>query len=124
ENVPLYTIAGWEVYGVEILIATVGLIVFGYLNIKGTGISGKTQFIFAMVMVVSVFILTLFVGVQPTAGITNIQPYFPSNTTAFAPFISMVPSAAWAFVGVDAVARAAEEVDVPASKACSLIIFA
>lgn len=124
ENVPLYTIAGWEVYGVEILIATVGLIVFGYLNIKGTGISGKTQFIFAMVMVVSVFILTLFVGVQPTAGITNIQPYFPSNTTAFAAIISIVAIAPWAFVGVDAVPQAAEEFDFPASKAFSLIIFA
>src|SRR5699024_5922063 len=124
ENVPLYTIAGWEVYGMEILIATVGLVVFGYLNIKGTGISGKTQFIFAMVMVVSVFILTLFVGVQPTVGITNIQPYFPSNTTAFAAIISIVAIAPWAFVGVDAVPQAAEEFDFPASKAFSLIIFA
>src|SRR5699024_9150139 len=75
ENVRLYTIACLEVYGEEILIATVCFIVFGYLYIKGTGISGKSQFIFAMVMVVSVFILTLFLGLQPTAGITNIHPY-------------------------------------------------
>src|SRR5699024_10630315 len=52
ENLSLYTIAGWEVYGMEIIIATLILLVFGYLNVKGTSISGRMQFIFALIMVV------------------------------------------------------------------------
>lgn len=124
EHFHLYTIAGWEVYGMEVIIATLGLAVFGYLNIKGTGISGKTQFIFALIMVASVIGLTIFVGVQPTTGLANIQPYFPSNTTTFAAIISIVAIAPWAYVGVDAVPQAAEEFDFPAGKAFSLIIFA
>src|SRR5690625_5688986 len=80
ENFSLYTIAGWEVYGMEIIIATLILIVFGYLNVKGTSISGRMQFIFALIMVVGVVLLTVLIGIQPSAGLDNIKPYFPTNT--------------------------------------------
>lgn len=124
QHFPLYTIAGWEVYGMEIIIATLALVVFGYLNVKGTGLSGQMQFFFAMVMVVAVVVLTTVVGFQPGAGLTNIQPYFPSDKTTFAAIISIVAIAPWAFVGFDAVPQAAEEFDFPAKKAFMLIILA
>src|SRR5699024_4428173 len=90
ENFYLYSIAGWDVYAIEIIIATLALVIFGYLNIKGTGLTGQMQFVFAMVMVAGVVILTLTVGFQPGAGLSNVQPLFPSNTTAFAAIISIV----------------------------------
>lgn len=124
ENFYLYSIAGWEVYGMEIIIATLVLVVFGYFNIKGTGLTGQIQFIFAMVMVAGVVILTITVGVQPGAGLSNVQPLFPSDTKAFAAIISIVAIAPWAFVGFDAVPQAAEEFDFPAKKAFALIILA
>src|SRR5690625_7269982 len=43
ENFSLYTIAGWEVYAMEIIIATLILIVFGYLNLKGTSRSEERR---------------------------------------------------------------------------------
>src|SRR5690625_3789878 len=124
ENFHLYTIAGWEVYGMEIVIASLGLALFGYLNVKGTGLSGRMQFIFALVMVVGVVVLTLTVGMQPGAGLSNVQPLFPTNTTAFAAVISIIAIAPWAYVGFDAVPQAAEEFDFPAQKAFMLIILA
>src|SRR5699024_6343270 len=33
ENFYLYSIAGWDVYGMEVIIATFALVIFGYLNI-------------------------------------------------------------------------------------------
>lgn len=84
ENIYLYDVAGWSVYGTEIIIATIALIVFGYFNIKGTGMSGRIQFIFCCVMVISIVVLTLLVGIQPGTGIANMQPFFPAETTAFA----------------------------------------
>src|SRR5699024_9375907 len=124
ENFSLYTIAGWEVYGMEIIIATLILLVFGYLNVKGTSISGRMQFIFALIMVVGVVLLTVLIGIQPSAGLENIKPYFPTNTTALAAIISIVAIAPWAFVGFDVVPQAAEEFDFPAKKAFTLIILA
>lgn len=124
ENMHLYTIAGWEVYGMEIIIASLGLAIFGYLNVKGTGLTGRMQFIFAIIMVIGVVLLTLLVGIQPGAGFSNVQPAFPAGKTAFASIIAIVAISPWAYVGFDAVPQAAEEFDFPASKAFMLIILA
>lgn len=124
EVFPLYTIAGWHVYGMEIIIATVALVVFGFFNIRGTGLSGRIQFIFALVMVLTVVGITIAIGVQPGTSLTDIQPHFPTDKTAIAAIISIVAIAPWAFVGFDAVPQAAEEFDFPARKAFMLIIFA
>src|SRR5699024_4126990 len=78
----LYTIAGWDVYATEVFISTIGLLIFGYLNIKGTSLSGKTQYLFAILMILSVISLTLLVGIQPSSSLTNIQPFFPENKSA------------------------------------------
>ncbi len=124
ENVHLYTIAGWDIYIMEIIAASLVLAVFGYSNVKGTGLSGRMQFVFACIMVVGVVGLTFFVGIQPGAGLANMQPYFPADKTAFAAIISIVAIAPWAYVGFDAVPQAAEEFDFPAKKAFMLIIYA
>src|SRR5690625_1320354 len=124
ERLPMYTIAGWEVYGMEIIIATIALLVFGYLNVKGTGLTGRMQFIFAVIMVIGVIALTFMVGLQPGSGVSNVKPLFPAETTAFAAIISIVAISPWAYVGFDAVPQAAEEFDFPARKAFMLIIFA
>lgn len=124
ENFHLYTLAGWDVYGMEILIATGSLALFGYLNIRGSGLTGRMQFIFAIIMVVAVLILTFFVGIQPGAGLSNVSPLFPSDKTAIAAILSIVAIAPWAYVGFDAIPQAAEEFNFPAKKAFMLIIFA
>src|SRR5699024_4682159 len=124
ENVRLYTIAGWDVYIVEIIAATLVLAIFGYANIKGTGLSGRMQFLFVCTMVIAVVGLTFSVGIQPGAGLSIVQPLFAADTQAFAAIISIVAIAPWAFVGFDAVPQAAEEFNFPARKAFMLIIFA
>ncbi|MFD1065634.1 APC family permease [Oceanobacillus locisalsi] len=124
ENIPLYQIAGWDVYLTEILVAAIVLIVFGFFNIRGTTLSGRMQFVFCMIMIGAIFILLLFVGIQPDAGFSNITPMFPQETTAIAAIISIVAIAPWAYVGFDNVPQAAEEFDFPSSKAFKLIVFA
>jgi amino acid transporter len=124
QNIHLYQIAGWDVYGTEIVLATVALFVFGYFNIKGSGISGRLQFIFASVMVITVIALTLMVGAQPNTGLFNVQPYFPTEKTAFAAIIAIVAMAPWAYVGFDNVPQMAEEFNFSSKKAFNLIIGA
>ena len=124
ENVHLYTVAGWDVYLVEILIATASLIIFGYLNIKGTGFSGRVQFFMALFILLSVAVLAVLVGIGPETSLSNAQPYFPKQTTTFAAIVSIVAIAPWAYVGFDTIPQAAEEFDFPAKKAFNLIIFA
>lgn len=124
ETFHLYTIADWQVYGMEIVIATIALTVFGYMNIRGTGLTGRMQFVFATIMVLVVVGLSLSVGISPEATVENVQPYFPENKTTIAAILSIVAIAPWAFVGFDAVPQAAEEFNFPARKAFMLIILA
>ncbi|HAM81689.1 APC family permease [Ornithinibacillus bavariensis] len=124
ENIHMYQIAGWDVYGTEIILATFVLLIFGYFNIRGNGFSGKIQFIFCVVMVLSVIILTFLVGVQPEAGLANIHPLFPVEKTALAAIISIIAIAPWAYVGFDNVPQLAEEFSFSSKKAFNLIIIA
>ena len=43
-NGKLYTIAGWDVYITEIIIATVLLLVFMLVTIRGASVSGSLQY--------------------------------------------------------------------------------
>ncbi|MFD1416282.1 APC family permease [Oceanobacillus jeddahense] len=124
ENIPLYQIAGWDVYLTEIIVATLLLVLFGIANFRGSSLSGSIQFIFCVIMIGAIFVLLLFVGIQPSAGLQNIAPLFPSDTTPIAAIISIVAIAPWAYVGFDNVPQTAEEFNFPAKKAFSLIVFA
>ncbi|TQS75014.1 APC family permease [Ornithinibacillus gellani] len=124
EKLYLYQIADWNVYGTEIIIASVILLIFGYLNVRGTGLSGRLQFIFCIIIVAGVGILALLMGVSPETSITNVKPFFPTETTTFAAIISIVAIAPWAYVGFDNVPQAAEEFNFSSKKAFSLIILA
>ncbi|MUV37351.1 Amino-acid permease RocC [Lentibacillus sp. JNUCC-1] len=124
ENIHLYTVAGWDVHLMEILIASAVLVASGYLNIKGTGLSGRMQFIFCLVMVASVLVITTLVGVNPDASVANMVPLFPENTGSIAAIVSIVAIAPWAFVGFDNIPQAAEEFHFSSKKAFTLIIMA
>ncbi|MEN1967729.1 APC family permease [Lentibacillus sp. N15] len=124
ENLPLYHIAGWEVYGVEVITAMLVLVVFGFLNVRGTGLTGRMQFIFCCIMLAGVLAIVVFVGGSPKTEIATIAPLFPTNTTSIAAIISIVAIAPWAYVGFDNVPQAAEEFNFSSKKAFSLIILA
>jgi len=124
QNFPMYQLAGWDVYLTEVIIAAIVLAFFAYFNIRGTGISGSMQFLFCVVMVLSVVALTALIGSSPLAGLNNVKPAFNPEVTTFAAIISIVAIAPWAYVGFDNVPQAAEEFNFSSKKAFSLIIFA
>lgn len=124
QNMKMYDIAGWEVYFTEIIIATIGIALFAYLNTRGTGLTGSVQFIFCIVMLLAVFLLTILVGASPMAGLENVKPFFNPEISSFAAIISIIAIAPWAYVGFDNVPQAAEEFNFSSKKAFGLIIFA
>lgn len=124
ENIPLYQIAGWNVYLVEMVVATLILFIFCLFNIKGSSFSGRIQFIFCLIMIFSVVTLLFLVRIESSTSLTNMIPLFPQNTTPWAAIISIVAIAPWAYVGFDNVPQVAEEFNFPARKAFGIIVFA
>src|SRR5690625_742671 len=124
ETLFMYQVAGWDVYFVEIIIATVALGLFGYFNVKGNSFSGRLQFIFCAVMIGAVVLIFALTGLHPEPVFQNISPAFPVGTTSIVATLSIVAIAPWAYVGFDNIPQVAEEFDFLAKKAFGLIIGA
>lgn len=120
----LYTIAGYEVYLVEIFISTLALVVFGALNIRGAELSGRLQYFACIIMLVAVAMVLVAVLLHPDTKLSNATPAFPTDVSALSAILAIVAIAPWAYVGFDNVPQAAEEFDFEPAKALRLIILA
>ncbi|WP_343833102.1 APC family permease [Glutamicibacter creatinolyticus] len=120
----LYTVAGWDVYIVEVAISLTVLIVFALLNIRGTALSGRIQFIACVIMLIAVACILVGVLASPQAVLSNATPAFPAEVNPVAAIAAIVAIAPWAFIGFDNVPQAAEEFDFPPAKAMRLIVLA
>lgn len=120
----LYTIAGWEVYLGEILLASGALILFAFLSIKGVNISGKIQTVMAFSLVGSIILLLITAIISPETSFSNLSPAFSPENTSVGGIMAIVAIAPWAYVGFDSIPQAAEEFNFPPKKALKLMVTA
>lgn len=124
-----YTIAGFDVWCGEVILASSILILFGVLNIMGVKKAAFIQTVLASLLALSVFTLTISALVSPAASAANMTPVWgfdkaaamaasASDVSAFAhvgrqgiwtAILATFAIAPWAFVGFDTIPQAAEE---------------
>ena len=119
----LYVVAGYEVSIIQIAIASIALILFAILNIRGASFSGRTQFIFSMILVLGITLLGLGAIFTDGPSLSNITPAFKPDQTAIASILTILALAPFAYVGFDNIPQAAEEFDFKPKKAFGLIIW-
>lgn len=119
----LYEIAGWEVYLPEIIISSIAILFFAYLNIKGSGFSGRLQFIFSVILIVGVAIMGVYTFAYADMPLSNMKPLFAENQSILKSIIVILAIAPWAYVGFDNVPQAAEEFNFSPKKAYGLIVM-
>ena len=119
----LYSVAGWDVYLGEIAVATLALVLFAVVNARGASLSGRTQFIFCLVMILAVVALVVGVLASPTGSFSNVTPLTDGTVNPLAGITVIVAIAPWAYIGFDNIPQAAEEFDFPAHKAFRLIFW-
>lgn len=120
----LYSVAGWDIYAGEILLASAALIIFAVLSIKGISVAGWLQTAMALSLVASVLVLAVFAVVSHAAQASNLEPLFPEGKSSISAVIAVVAVAPWAFVGFDSIPQAAEEFNFSPKKTSSIMIFA
>ena len=114
-----YTVAGFEVWLGEIIVACAILVLFGYLNIIGVKKAGYAQTVLAVLLVLSVFTLFIAALCSPYAKIENMAPWWGFDKSAAIAAGSYSDSMAnqsiisailetfaidpWAFVGFDTI---------------------
>ncbi len=141
-----YTIAGFDIYMGEMLLAAFILILFGYLNIIGVKKAAFVQTVLSSLLVVCVF--TLFVaalvsskakginmapiwGFDKSAAIAahattgNINEFAHAGTAGIlSAILATFAIAPWAYVGFDAIPQAAEEFNFSFKKVSFIMIIA
>jgi amino acid transporter len=123
ETGKLYTIAGWDVYITEIIIASVLLLVFMFIAIKGASVSGSLQYYFCVAMVITILLLFFGSFFGHNFALDNLQPLASKSEGWFTSIIMIVAVAPWAYVGFDNIPQTAEEFDFSPNKTFKLIVY-
>ncbi|WP_227937695.1 APC family permease [Alkalihalobacillus deserti] len=119
----LYSVGGWDVFIGEVLIASLALIIFAYLNIRGAAVSGRLQFVFCLILILGVVAITVGMLLNPATSFSNMQPLFKPEIPVWTAVIAIVAIAPWAYVGFDNIPQAAEEFNFSPEKAFKLIVL-
>jgi amino acid transporter len=105
---PLWQVAGYQVYGSEVLLgALIGILITG-LNILGVQIATRIQ--------IGIVILILIAGgVLAVGGLLNLDALDTSEPLwkGFAGVFSVIIMVPFMFVGFDVIPQSAEEIDMP-----------
>ena len=139
-----YSIAGFDIYLGEMLLATAILLLFGYLNIIGVYKAAFVQTVLSVLLVVCVFALFLGAVFSSKAQGINMQPIWGFDKSAamaagattanigefahtgtkgvMSAILATFAIAPWAFVGFDTIPQAAEEFNFSFKKV-SFIMF-
>lgn len=104
-----YTVAGYDVYLGEIVLAVIAIVLFAVLSIKGVKFAGSFQVLLTAALVFGVLIIAVAALISPKATLENLKPVYVPGVSAWSGFFSIIAVAPWAFVGFDTVPQAAEE---------------
>lgn len=141
-----YSIAGFEIYMGEMIVAFVILILFGYLNIIGVEKAGFVQTILSILLIASVFSLAVAGVISAKENAINLAPIWGFDKAAamaagataetidvFAhkgangiasAILATFAIAPWAYVGFDAIPQAAEEFNFSFKKVSFIMVVA
>ena len=141
-----YTIAGFEIYMGEMILAMAILILFGYLNILGVQKAGFIQTILSGMLIICVATLSVSALISSKAKGINLAPIWGFDKAAamaagatmenidefahvgtngiISAILATFAIAPWAYVGFDAIPQAAEEFNFSFKKVNGIMIVA
>ncbi|CAM5197077.1 hypothetical protein CDEN61S_02723 [Castellaniella denitrificans] len=120
----LYSIAGWDVYFMEVLVASAVLVLFAWLNIRGADATAQTQFYFCILLIAAATGVTAAMSFAPETSFGNLLPLYKPGIPSWSAIAAIVAISPWAYVGFDTVPQAAEEFNFSPAKATFLILAA
>lgn len=109
-----YSVAGYDVYFGEILLALVALVAIAGMSIRGVRFAGLFQTGLVFALVGGVLVVAAAALVSDKASLANLSPGFyrhgaTASACALGGILAVVAVAPWAFVGFDTIPQAAEE---------------
>lgn len=118
-----YSVAGYDVYLGEILLAVSAILLFGYLSIKGVKFAGSFQLILTFALLLGVSVISIAALVSPKSTFSNLTPAFNPENSKIGGVLAVLAVAPWAFVGFDTVPQAAEEFQFSPKKTKAIMVI-
>lgn len=109
----MYSIAGFDVFAGEVLLASAAIIVVGFFQLRRVRDVGGFQLALTALLVAAVLVVGAGTAVADTASLANLRPAFTPDRSALAAVLGMLALAPWLYVGFDTLPQAAEEFDFP-----------
>lgn len=120
----LYTVANWNVYLPQLVVALFFIVLFGIFNSRGGKIAGKLQVWMVLLLICGVLLVLVGTLISPTASIQNLSPAFAPGKSPLLCVLTILPMIPYLFVGFDTVPQSAEEFSFSPKKTLSLIFGA
>ena len=119
----LYTVAGFEVFAGEVLLAGAAIVAVGLFQIRGVSGVGRLQVALTALLVAGVLVVGLGTPLSGAASAANLQPYFAPDQSPLAGVLAMLAIAPWLYVGFDTLPQAAEEFDFSPRRGLRLMVL-
>jgi len=118
----LYSIAGYNIYFAEAMTATVALVIFAWMNIKGVKMASKFQTIMTLALVGIILYMAGFFMTKPDFSMELMVGHFDTSLINVGNILRIVAIAPWAYIGFDCIPQVAEEFNFEAKKASHLAV--
>lgn len=123
ENTVLYSVADWDVYAGELIVAILSIVILAWVNARGVSFTGAVQTAVAMGLVGAIFLLVAgALWRQPE--LSNLQPLYSPENTKFGAIFAVAAIAPWAFIGFDSIPQAAGEYRFSQKKTILIMVSA
>lgn len=105
----LYTVAGYEIYCGELLLAIASLVFFAWISIRGVENSGSVQTLLALLLIGGVAICAVAAIFSSKTSLTALSPAFAPGRANLSGILPVLVVAPFSFMGFDTVPQSAEE---------------
>ncbi len=119
----LYKVAGYPVYFSEIIISSLIILLFAYVNTKGLSFSSMIQNILILLMVVNVIIVFVFMLMKTDHSLI-MDTYIINYKLNIAEVVKVFAIVPFLFVGFDVIPQVSTELNFEAPKATRIAIVA
>ena len=119
-----YTLAGYQIYFGEIVLAVTTLIICAYAIARSKKLGFVLQGVFATCSAVCFVVIAIAALTSPQASFANLNPAFSPDVSPLLGCLIVLALAPWAFIGFDAVSQTPEEFSFPTRKIGGVMIFA
>ena len=119
----LYSIAGFNIYFAEAMTATIAMIVFAWMNIKGVKMASKFQTIMTLALMGIILYMAAFFMSKPNFEMSLMVGHFDKSLLNVGNILRIVAIAPFAYIGFDCIPQVAEEFNFEAKKASHLAVI-